>query len=368
MKPNKKRRNWKKISLITLSTIVVLIAAAGIGLSLFIGQQVAHGLLYMNAGNDTKGNSIKQLEKWGYDLEAFQKTYISENFTLEASDGVAVPVTYYPAVTESSQRGTELPEQTGNTELPKQTGRSELTEQTSKSELPEHTGNAASAKKPTVILVHGAGGDRVSVAPLAELYLEQGYHVLTYDQRGHGDNSDDKVSFGYFEARDTECVVDYAAEVLGADQIIVHGQSMGGATAALYATTEHARQHVDSVILDAPVDSMEHMFRGVWAEMEGSEDIPTDYVVACGDLYLRLFYRFSFDDANTIARMKDNQVKTLVILCEKDKTCLPEYMEQLYNNIDTDNKALMRVDSEHIEGAIDDPEGYIHGVLDFIQN
>ena len=359
MKQTKKQRNWKKILLITLSTIVVLIVAAGIGLSLFIGQQVAHGLLYMNEGNDTKANSIKQLEAWGYDLNAFQNTYTGEDFTLEASDGVLVPVTYYPAVTESSQRGAELPEQTE---------RSELTKQTSNSELPEQTDRADGAENPTVILVHGAGGDRISVAPLAELYLEQGYHVLTYDQRGNGDNSDDKVSFGYFEARDTECLVDYAAEVLGADKIIVHGQSMGGATAAFYATTEHAREHVASVILDAPVDSMEHMFRGVWAEMEGSEDIPTDYVVACGDLYLRLFYRFSFDDANTIARMKDNQVKTLVILCEKDKTCLPEYMEQLYNNIDTDNKALMRVDSEHIEGAIDDPEGYIHGVLDFIQN
>lgn len=329
MKQNKKSRNWKKILLITLSSIVVLIAVAGIGMSLFIGQQVAYGLLYMNEGNDTKQNSIKQLEKWGYDLEAFQQTYASEDFTLEASDGVTVPVTYYPAVAESTLADTE---------------------------------------NPTVILVHGLGGDHVSVAPLAELYLEQGYHVLAYDQRGHGDNSDDKVSFGYFEARDVECLVDYAADVLGADKIFVHGQSMGGATVALYATTEHAREHVDSVILDAPVDSMEHMFRGVWAEMEGTEGIPTDYVVACGDLYLRLFYGFSFDDANTIARMEDNNVKTLVILCEKDNICLPESMEQLYNNIDTDNKALMRVDSAHIEGAIDDPEGFIRGVLDFIEN
>ena len=350
MKQNKKRRNWKKILLITLSSIVVLIAVAGIGMSLFIGQQVAYGLLYMNEGNDTKGNSIKQLEKWGYDLEAFQQTYAGEDFTLESTDGVTVPVTYYPAVATTTQQSAGTPEQTNT---PK---------------LPEQPDNADDAKKPVVILVHGAGGDRVSVAPLAELYLEQGYHVLAYDQRGHGDNSDDKVSFGYFEARDVECLVDYATDVLGADKIFVHGQSMGGATVALYATTEHAREHVDSVILDAPVDSMEHMFRGVWAEMEGTEGIPTDYVVACGDLYLRLFYGFSFDDANTIARMKDNQVKTLVILCEKDKTCLPEYMEQLYNNIGTDNKALLRVDSAHIEGAIDDPEGFIRGVLDFIEN
>lgn len=323
-----KQAKWKKALLIGVLALVILILCTAAGMSLVVGKQVAEGLLYMNRGNDTKQNSIDQLEVWGFDLEAFRGKYAGEDITLEASDGVIVPVTYYPAVLESTLEGKE---------------------------------------KPTVILVHGAGGDRVSVAPLAQLYLERGWNVLTYDQRGSGDSSDDKVSFGYYEARDVECLVDYAANVLGADEIVVHGQSMGAATVGLYATTEHARESVDAVILDSPIDSMEHMFRGVFAEMEGSEDIPTDYVVACGDWYLKMFYGFSFADADITARMEENQVKSLVILSEKDTVCLPDAVEELYQNISTEEKALMCVDSSHIMGAIDNPEDYIRQVMEFIE-
>lgn len=322
------QKKWKKTLLIGGFVFGLVILCAGIGISLSVGKQVANGLVYMNQGNDTKQNSIMQLKEWGFNLEEFEANYVGEDFTVEASDGVVVPATHFQTAEKNILTG---------------------------------------AEKQVVILVHGAGGDRVSVAPLAKLYLEHGWDVLTYDQRGSGDNSDDKVSFGYFEARDVECLVDYAVNDLKADEIVVHGQSMGGATVGLYAATEHAYENVDAVILDSPVDSMENMFREVYAQMDGSDQIPVDYVVACGDWYLKLFYDFSFADANTTTQMKENQVKTLVILSEKDKVCLPESVMELYNNIATDEKTLVRVDSAHIEGAIDDPEGYISRVMDFLE-
>lgn len=316
------KKNGKKIVITVVAILIALIIILGIGMSLMIGKMVAEGLLYQNAGNDTKQNSIKQLELWGFDLEGFKETYQGEETVLEAKDGVKVPVTYYKENHESEE---------------------------------------------IVILVHGLGGDRVCLAPLVKLYLEQGWNVLTYDQRGHGDNSSDKVSFGYFEARDVECLVDYARQELGAEKVVVHGQSMGGATTGLYAITQHAREHVDAVVLDSPVDSMERMFRGVFSQMEGSEDIPMDYVVACGDIYLKLFYGLSFADAETIDKMKENQVKTLVIVSEQDDICFPEIVEELYENVATEEKKMITMASKHIEGAIDNPEAYIQQVMDFIE-
>lgn len=67
---------------------VILILCTAAGMSLVVGKQVAEGLLYMNRGNDTKQNSIDQLEVWGFDLEAFRGKYAGEDITLEASDGV----------------------------------------------------------------------------------------------------------------------------------------------------------------------------------------------------------------------------------------------------------------------------------------
>lgn len=316
------KKKAKKIIITVVLGLLVLGAILRIGMSLIVGQMVAEGLLYQNEGNDTKQNSIKQLEVWGFDLEGFENTYQGEDFVLETADGVSVPGTYYEADEMSNE---------------------------------------------TVILVHGLGGDRKCMAPLAKLYLEQGWNVLTFDQRGHGDNSSDKVSFGYFEARDVECLVDYARQELGAEKVVVHGQSMGGATTGIYATTQHAREYVDAVVLDSPVDSMERMFRGVFSEMEGSEDIPTDYVVACGDIYLKLFYGLSFADAETIDRMKENQVKTLVIVSEQDDICFPEIVEELYENVATDEKEMITMASKHIEGAIDYPDAYIQQVMDFVE-
>ena len=316
------KKKVKKIIITVVVGILVLGAILGIGMSLMIGQMVAEGLLYQNEGNDTKQNSIKQLEVWEFDLEGFEETYQGEDFVLEAADGVSVPGTYYEADEMSDE---------------------------------------------TVILVHGLGGDRVCMAPLAKLYLENGWNVLTFDQRAHGDNSDDQVSFGYFEERDVECLVDYARQVLGAEKVVVHGQSMGGATTGIYATTQHAREYVDAVVLDSPVDSMERMFRGVFSEMEGSEDIPTDYVVACGDIYLKLFFGLSFADAETIDKMKENQVKTLVIVSEQDDICFPEIVEELYENVATDEKKMIKMASKHIEGAIDYPDAYIQQVMDFLE-
>lgn len=324
-----KQKKWKKRVLIVLMAFVVLLLTALIAISIYTGKMVAEGLLYQNEGNDTKGNSVKQLELWGYDLEQFQNTYVGKDFTLTASDGAVIPVTYFETDAECKEE---------------------------------------SLSKPVAILIHGAGGDRVFLAPLAEVYLQNGWNVLTFDQRGSGDHSDRKVSFGYFEALDVERLVTYAKDDLKADCVVVHGQSMGGATAALYAVTDHAKANADAVVLDSPVDSMERMFRGVYADMEGSDAIPVDYCVSCGDLYLRLFYHFSFADADVIKQMKRNDVKTLVILSEQDKLCTPEYVEQIYENIASKDKALVRVNSEHIKGVFDDPQGYISQVLAFVEN
>ena len=315
----------KKKIVLTVIGILLFIIVIGIGvMSLQVGKLVAEGLLYQNEGNDTKDNSIKQLELWGYDKEQFEASYDAENFVLEASDGVRVPVTYYA---NGKEYGTE----------------------------------------PIVILVHGAGGDHVSTYPLAEEYLKHGWQVLSYDQRGSGDSSDDKVSFGYFEQLDTACVVDYAVNTLHCSRIVVHGQSMGAATVALYATSEHAKDYVDAIILDSPIDSMDHMFRGVWREMEDTEGIPEDYVVACGDFYLKHFYDFSFADADVTANMYLNEIDTLMIQSEQDELCNVEEGKALFDEIAADNKQLCMIDCKHVEGAITNAQEYWDAVFTFLE-
>ena len=126
-----------------------VIAFIGIAGSVAMGGYVADKILHQNDGNDTHDNSIKQLEVWGYDLDAFNRTYEGKEIKATAEDGNTVPGTFFDMGSDTC-----------------------------------------------VILVHGAGGDRVCVYPLAEGYLKKGYDVIAIDQRGCGNNGDDKVTFG----------------------------------------------------------------------------------------------------------------------------------------------------------------------------
>lgn len=317
---NMTKKTKKRIK-IAVGMIAALMIAGCAGGSIFVGKLVADGLLYQNKGNDTKGNSIKQLEEWNYDLDHFKEQYggLASEINVEAEDGNEVPAEVF---------------QTGE-------------------------------NSHTVILVHGHGGDHVFNYMLAEMYLSGKWNVITYDQRGAGDNPDDKVTFGYAEKLDVKALVDYAKEKMNSDKIVVHGQSMGAATAGLYAATEHAEKNVDAVVLDSVFDNMKNMFLGVWRGMD-TEGIPEDYVVACGDWYLRQFYGFGFEDADVEESMKENHVKTLMLQMEQDDVISAEKAAEMFDNIASEEKEIKWFDCGHIEGIYKYPEEYKEAVFSFL--
>lgn len=324
----KRKSRKKKIIGITLGVITAIIIIAGLGFSYFFGYQVAYGLLYQNEGLDTKGNSVKQLAEWNYDEEEYERTNFETNnngreFTVTAKDGNIIYGTHFISDNKVDNN--------------------------------------------TVILIHGLGGDRVCMEPIAKMYLELGWNVITFDQRASGESQNEWVTFGYFEKYDVEALVDYAKELTSDKKIVIHGQSMGAVTAGLYAATKHASEHVYAVIMDSPFDSMESMFLGVWHEMEGTEGIPDDYIIWCGDWYLRWNYKFSFADTDLVNLLKKNHVKSLVIESMRDDVALPEMNEAIYEAIATEDKELWRVEAEHVKGFVDFPEEYKKAVMEFLQ-
>ena len=122
----KKNKIIKAIA-ITLGVIAFL----GVAGSAAMGGYVADRILHQNAGKDTHNNSIKQLEIWEYDTAGFEARYKGTEVKAEAADGNKVPGTLFDMGSDTC-----------------------------------------------VILVHGAGGDRVCTYPLAEEYLKRGDKLL----------------------------------------------------------------------------------------------------------------------------------------------------------------------------------------------
>ena len=299
-----------------------VIAFIGIAGSVAIGGYIADRILHQNEGKDTHDNSIKQLEVWGYDTEKFMNTYEGTDIKVTAEDGNTVPATYFD---------------NGSDNL--------------------------------VILVHGAGGDRVSIYPLAEEYIKDGFDVIAIDQRGCGENADDRVTFGINEALDVKAMVKFAREEIKADKVIVHGQSMGAETVAVYASnvTPGTIEAADAVILDSPVPGMELMLKETFGDGD-TESFMAKYLTGTSKAFMKAVNGIDYDDADTINVVKNDKIPTMVIVSDKDKVCLPDQVTQIYDNIACENKAIYHADSAHIEGVIDDPEGYMSSVENFLKN
>ena len=164
-------------------------------------------------------------------------------------------------------------------------------------------------------------------------------------------------------------MVEYARETLGEDTVIVHGQSMGAQTTAIYASnvTPGTPEAADAVICDSPVPSMELILTEMFGDGD-TESFTANYLTGTSKIYMGLVNGIDYDDGDTISVVADDMLPTLVIVSDRDEVCLPHQVEELYENVGSDNKQIMHMDSAHIEGIIDDPEAYMDGVMSFLDS
>jgi pimeloyl-ACP methyl ester carboxylesterase len=106
----------------------------------------------------------------------------------------------------------------------------------------------------SVVVVHGfsAGQDDPGVCALADDLAAAGYHVLTYDARGHG-SSEGWCGVGSTEHMDVACAVEAACH--RGLPIVLVGVSMGGVAVAGYladADARHGRLVGGAVLVSTP--------------------------------------------------------------------------------------------------------------------
>lgn len=313
----------KKKVVITVS----LMALAGFtATTFFIGMAVFDGSTQMTSPERTSIESIESwLEaNWDFNVDEFRSGYTIENIKIESTSG--------------------------DHEIP--------------ADLILADGDR---NNDTVILVHGLGGNRVAVYPQARLFLENGYNVITYDQRSSGENLAEYNTFGYLESDDLRDYVDYAKEIIDDDlNIGVWGNSFGAATAGIYAGSDHANQNIDFLILDSAISSMKDMIYQQLKQQFGSEMF-RDYMLFVGDLFTRFRLGFSYDDADVTNHIKNTELPVMLIHSRADQLT-PYYMaEDIYDAIEHDEKEIFTVeDSGHETVYWDNLIEYEARIINFI--
>lgn len=133
----------------------------------------------------------------------------------------------------------------------------------------------AKGKYPLVIICHGFIGNRIGVNRLfvkaAREFASKGFAVLRFDYEGCGESSGEYGSYGLDRfIQQTKDVIDFTASIdqVDQEQIFLLGHSLGGAIAALTASTD---ERVEKLIMWAAVG---HPFHDI-VKIVGPENYQT---------------------------------------------------------------------------------------------
>lgn len=86
---------------------------------------------------------------------------------------------------------------------------------------------ASTARRGTLVYLHGIADNRTSGAGIVERFGTRGFDVVAYDSRAHGESEGDVCTYGFFEKRDLQGVLD----TVGPGPIALVGTSLGAAVA-----------------------------------------------------------------------------------------------------------------------------------------
>jgi pimeloyl-ACP methyl ester carboxylesterase len=87
--------------------------------------------------------------------------------------------------------------------------------------------HASGPRRGTLVYLHGIADNRTSAAGIVDRFGAKGFDVVAYDSRAHGDSSGDACTYGFFEKRDLQRVVD----TLAPGPVVLFGTSLGAAVA-----------------------------------------------------------------------------------------------------------------------------------------
>jgi len=107
-------------------------------------------------------------------------------------------------------------------------------------------GGGVGPNGPTVVLAHGAGGNKSEMLAWAEL-LHSRYNLVLFDFRKHGQSGGTQATGGVREVRDLRAIIDWVA-AKEPSAIALVGVSIGGAAAIGEAASD---PRISAVILDS---------------------------------------------------------------------------------------------------------------------
>ena len=211
-----------------------------------------------------------------------------------------------------------------------------------------------------VICLHGFTSAPRDFGGAAKVYHEWGYNTLLPYLCGHGDSEDKSVSMGWLDRIDVAAWIDYLVREFGNPKIILHGVSMGAAT-AMMTTGEALPTNVICAVADCGYTS-------VWDEYavqaKATLHIPV-FMIHALNAVVRLKQGFSLKDASCVAQLRKSKTPTLFIHGEGDDFVPFWMLDEVYDACAAEKEKLSVPGAGHAESAYE-AELYYGAIRDFI--
>lgn len=194
-----------------------------------------------------------------------------------------------------------------------------------------------------VILAHGFNQSSHDMGKLAKFYYDLGFDILLPDARGHGESEGDYIGYGWHDRLDFLDWIQLLIDEYGAEQIVLHGHSMGAAT-VLMTSGEPLPDEVKAIIADSSYstvqDELVHQLKHIY-------NLPPFPLLNVTSMVTKLRAGFTFKEASAIDQVRNNTRPILIIHGGNDDLVPTEMGHQIYEAAGGDKALWIVPDSGH---------------------
>ncbi len=212
------------------------------------------------------------------------------------------------------------------------------------------------------VVLHGYTVDPKAMAHYAKVYLDMGMNVIAPYMYGHGADPSKYASMGYYDKFLVQDWIDYIVAGDEEAKILLHGVSMGAAT-AMMVTGEAIPKNVVCCVEDCGYTSC-------WAEFCSQVGpmfhLPALPIVSAANTISKLRENFDFRKASAIKAVEISETPTLFIHGAEDEFVPFDMVYMLYDACNAPKKMLAIQGAAHANAAFIDNELYWNTTKEFI--
>ncbi len=214
------------------------------------------------------------------------------------------------------------------------------------------------------LLLHGYTGWKEEMYQFACWYQKHGYSVLVPDLRCQGESEGDFIGMGWTDHFDCALWINHILEETPEADIVLHGQSMGAATALLMAGEPGASAHIRAVISDSAYTEAYEMFGDKIREWF---HLPAAPFVDSACMMLRLRGGYDLKNASPINAVGKSDIPTLFIHGDEDRMIDVRMSYELFEAASCEKEIFIVEGAGHAQAQDKDPDIYYGRIDEFLE-